>query len=90
MTSKNHLVPSKSLSIPRLELMSCVLLAKLVSSVQDALVSEVSVENLWLWSDSKVALCWIKQAEKKWKIWIQNRVEVIREAVDVGFTFPRI
>ena len=67
LTSKNHLVPSKSLSIPRLELLSCVLLAKLVSSVQSALVSEVTVANLWLWSDSKVAPSWIKQVDKKWK-----------------------
>ena len=37
LTSKNHLVSSKPLFIPRLELLSCVLLSRLIDSVQKAL-----------------------------------------------------
>ena len=52
LTSKNHLVPSKPLSILRLELLSCVLLSRLIDSVQKALETEVVLEKVCLWSDS--------------------------------------
>ena len=82
LTSKNHLVPSKPLSILRLELLSCVLLSRLIDSVQKALESEVVSEKICLWSDSQVALWWLKQVNKRWNVWIQNKVELIRALVE--------
>ena len=76
-TSKNHLVPSKALSIPRLELLSCVLLSRLIDSVQKALETDVVLENVCLWSDLQVALQWLKQVNKMWNVWVQNRVGCI-------------
>lgn len=87
LTSKNHLVPSTPLSIPRLELLSCVLLSKLIVSVRQALMKDVTIEGVWLWSDSMVALWWLKQTKRQWKVWVQNRVETVRDNVDVNRWF---
>ena len=80
MTSKNDLVPSKTLSIPGLKLLSCVLLSRLIDSVRKALETEVVLEKVCLWS--KVALWWLKQVNKRWNVWVQNRVDCIRALVE--------
>ena len=81
LTSKCRLVPLKSFTIPRLELLACQLLSKLVVSVCDALKGEVDIASVFCWSDSMVALWWIKQVHKKGGVWVQNRVNVIRKSV---------
>ena len=43
---------------------------------------EVVVSKTVCWTDSLVALWWIKRADKIWKGWVQNRVRKIREKVD--------
>lgn len=75
-TSKNHLVPSKALSIPRLELLSCVLLSRLIDSVQETLETEAVLGKICLWSDSQVALWRLKQVSKR--------------CLHVGIIFPHI
>ena len=37
--------------------------------------------DIYCWSDSQVALCWIKGKEKSWKAWVENRVLSIRSVV---------
>ena len=69
----------KSHSIPRLELLSCLLLANLILSVKNAVECEIEVSKVFCWSDSEVALWWIQQKDKLWNVWVQNRVEIIRE-----------
>ena len=64
-------------SILRLELLACVLLSKLIDSVVNAVRLEVRVGNMFCWADSKIAVWWIKQSNKKWNIWVQSRVEII-------------
>ena len=44
---------------------------------------QVKISNVVSWSDSKVALWWVKSVTKKWKIWVENRVSEIRENVGV-------
>ena len=73
----------KVVTIPRLELLSCVLLAKLLISVKNAINQEVKVDRLVCWSDSEVSLFWIKGLRKEWKPWVENRVVQIRERVGV-------
>ena len=43
-TSKCRLVPVKEISVPRLELLACLLLSKLIASVNTAVESEVQIE----------------------------------------------
>ena len=63
--------------------MSCLLLSRLIVSVRKTLSVQVKVSNVVSWSDSKVALWWVKSVTKKWKIWVENPVSEIRENVGV-------
>ena len=65
----------------RLELLSTLLLARLVSSVTEALTSLLTSNPLRCFTDSKVALFWISGIEREWKQFIQNRVNEIRKLV---------
>lgn len=82
LSSKTKVAPMKKLTIPRLELLGCHLLSKLLSEVQTAILDRVIVDRVVCWCDSKVALNWIKGKERSWKVWIENRVVKIRDVVD--------
>ena len=56
-------MPNKGLSIPRTELLYCLLLSKIVSAVVNAMSVEVVVSKTVCWTDSLVALWWIKRAD---------------------------
>ena len=82
-SGKTRLASVKDQTIPRLELMACVLLARLIVDVRDAMEKEFVVMNkdVYCWSDSMVSLWWIKQVSKVWKMWVQNRVLTVRKLV---------
>ena len=56
--SKTEVSPMKEIKILQLELMSCVLLTKLLESVLKGL--SLNIASICCWSDSTIALCWIK------------------------------
>ena len=68
----------KEVTIPRLEFVSCVLLTKLLQSVLKGL--SLNTASIYCWSDSVIKLYWIKN-NKEWKMWVQNRVDIIKEVV---------
>ena len=39
------------------------------------------LSEIYCWSDAQISLWWIKQTHKSWKVWVQNRVNVIRDNV---------
>ncbi|XP_028512935.1 uncharacterized protein LOC110232368 [Exaiptasia diaphana] len=78
LTSKTRVAPLKQLTIPRLELMSAVILTRLVETVRNALKSQLSVSKEIYWLDSKTALCWI-QNKGEWKQFVRHRVNGILE-----------
>ena len=78
---KSRVVPMKKLNIPRLEPLACLLLARFMASVVNAVKSEVSLKDIICWTDSQIAIWWIKQSEKVWNLWVQNCVEKIRNLV---------
>ena len=81
VSTKSKVVSNKGLSIPRIELLSCLLLSKLVSTVVNAISVEVVVNKTVCWADLLVALWWIKRADKIWKVWVEKWVRKIREKV---------
>ena len=78
VASRTRVAPLKKQTIPRLELLSALLLAKLVTSVSAALQSEIPLAGVSCFTDSKVALFWITGIEKEWRPFVQNRVNEIR------------
>ena len=74
MTAKSKIVPSKKLTVPRLELMSCLLLSRLIMWVKKALSVEVNITKVVSLSDSKIGLWRIKSVNKTWKVWVENRL----------------
>ena len=83
ITSKTKVAPIKKLSIPHLELLSCLLLSELMSNLCELQQHVIIVDRKYLWSASEVALAWMKGEGKIWKPWVQNRVNKIKEVSDV-------
>lgn len=80
LTSKTRVAPLKTQTIPRLELMSGRVLAKLMETVQNALKEEVEVMGSRQWLDSKTTLWWINN-KGEWKQFVRQRVnEMLRMA----------
>ena len=78
VAAKTRVSPSARCTIPRLELLSALLLAKLITSVQQALRSEATLLEPICYTDSKVALYWIQGLHQEWKQFVENRVITIR------------
>ena len=79
--SKSRVAPAKELTIPRLELLAALVLARLTTHVKEALELDVTITNLTCWTDSRVTLFWIKGEEREWKQFVRNRVNEIRNLV---------
>lgn len=73
VTSKTRVAPLKRQTIPRLELLGALILARLINSLD---LTEGNVKTFY-WTDSTTALCWIRN-EKPWKQYVQHRVDEIR------------
>ena len=88
--SKTRVAPISKLPIPRLELMSCLILSRLMESVKEALKPIVKIKNTHYWSDSVTALYWIKGTDKDWSIFVDNRIQEIYVSVlqNSGNTVP--
>ena len=68
VSAKSKVVSNKGLSIPRIELLFCLLQSKLVSVIVNAMSVEVVVSKIVCWTDSLIALWWIKRVDKNWKV----------------------
>ena len=66
VASKTRVAPIHGQTIPRLELLGALLLAKLLSSVTNALTTELSLGSPVCFTDSKVTLHWIT-GNREWK-----------------------
>lgn len=78
LRAKSRLAP-KFATIPRLELMACLIAVRLYKSTTEAL--SLSPCDSLFWTDSTSVLWWIKE-EGNWEVFVRNRVREIRQLSD--------
>ena len=81
VTSRTRVAPINGDTIPRLELLGALVLARLINSVLTAFEGTLRVDSVHCWSDSQIALWWIWGVNKEFKQFVQNRVVEIRRLV---------
>ena len=62
--SKTRVAPLKRPTIPRLELLAALILARLVLHVKEVLQPVAQVNEVFCWTDSMTTLHWIKGIDK--------------------------
>jgi hypothetical protein len=76
LASKSHLAPIKgTLTIPKLELQGAVMAVRLFTLLKESIHFNEAV----FWTDALTVLRYINNEEKKWKIFVANRISEIRE-----------
>ncbi|XP_062704113.1 uncharacterized protein LOC134286509 [Aedes albopictus] len=75
LTSKSRVAPLREQPIPRLELCAALLGSQLVHN----LLTNINLSApVTFWTDSAVALHWIKSRSNTWKVFVSNRVAEIQ------------
>ena len=74
---KARLAPLKSVSIPRLELLDATLAVKVQRTVKHEL--GLIYDDVYYWTDSTTVLYYLRNQEKRYKIFVANSVAAIRD-----------
>ena len=78
LAAKTRVTSVLGVTIPRLELLSSLLLSKLLTGIQAALQLELSLDDPMCFTDSKASLYRIKGVQHEWKQFVENRLIAIR------------
>ena len=77
MLSKSRVDPMKYTSIPRLELAAAALSVRMAGIIKKELAIDLVSE--YFWTDSQVVIGYIRNTQRKFKTFVANRVQQIRE-----------
>ena len=80
VASKTRVAPLTEKRIPRLELLACLILSRLIKVIV-ASMKNVRLDDVICWTDSMDCIHWINNRDKIWGRFVQNRVKEIRENV---------
>ena len=80
MTGKTRVAPLKVMTIPRMELVAATLSVKMSILLRKEL--EIPVNKEVFWTDSEVVLGYIRNESKRFKLFVANRVEFIKDHSD--------
>ncbi|GFV56296.1 integrase catalytic domain-containing protein [Trichonephila clavipes] len=87
LARKSRVAPIRVISIPRLELYACVLLAQLVKKIHSTL--RLNVSDIVLHTDSTIALAWLNTPANRLKTFVANRVAKVQELTE-GFQWNHV
>ena len=59
------------------------ILAKLINVAYNSLLQEIVFRSYYCWSDSMISLAWIAARHKEFKLFVENRVIVIRNLIPI-------
>ena len=79
LIAKTRVAPLQTMSLARLELLAIHCMAKLVRYVLKAI--QFPIHAIHLWSDSTIALAWVRKPSSVWKTFVRNRVQEIHDIV---------
>ena len=78
----SHLAPLKFVSIPGLELTAATLSVKISKFIREEL--QYSIDKEYFWTDSQVVLGYLQNESKRFKIFVANSIQIIKEHSVVG------
>lgn len=79
---KTRVAPLKQMTIPRMELTAAVLAVRVGKMLQSEL--QLELEKSVFWTDSTSDLRYIRNEDKRFHIFVANRIAAIRDASDVS------
>ena len=80
IVAKGRVAPIKKVTVPKLELTALLLSARLIKFTLDTYAGIFQLNNLYVWSDSKIALSWI-HSSKVLPVYVSNRTDEIRNLI---------